>query len=301
MPPKMYRARVKKKRPTNPRLKAYLEAGKNETILLGPVARYLQTRPDPRPNVIHPSEMAKAEWCPRATWHRLMEHPVTKEVAPHALRSNLIFAEGHEIHYKWQTWLREMGILWGRWECLVCGKERWDWADNVVPGVGCGGIAAPHMWRYREVPVGNADLLMAGHGDGVVNPTAEENLFLEAKSIGPGTMRKLELIEHDEDSSSQFSKITRPLGDHFRQTQIYLRLFNEDTSMIDRLGRIDRGIVLYEHKADQQVREFPIVYNPRWTDDLFDVAADVAWAVNNDRDMGCPYGGCSQCKIYEEN
>jgi hypothetical protein len=298
MPTKRYTAKVKRsKKPTNPRLKAYLDTSKNESILLGPVARYLQDRPDPRrSDVIHPSEMAKAEWCPRATWHRLSGH-TAKLSAPDSLRANLIFAEGHDIHHKWQRWLREMGILWGYWECSICAEGMYEWSDNLIPGHCLHG--SPHNWKYREVPLRSTPLGIQGHADGITNPTADETFMLEAKSVGPGTLRKLDLIKEDEEASSQFSKITRPLGDHFRQLQIYLRLFNEDERLTEEVGAIRRGLMIYEHKADQQVREFPVVYNPRWTDELFSTAQDIIWAVDHDRTIGCPYGGCSQCKPYE--
>ena len=38
---------------------------------------------------------------------------------------NNIFAEGHTIHGKYQDWLWEMGVLYGRWLCLSC-HHKWD-------------------------------------------------------------------------------------------------------------------------------------------------------------------------------
>ena len=34
-----------------------------------------------------------------------------------------VFAEGHAIHAKYQTWLWEMGVLFGDWLCLDCGHR----------------------------------------------------------------------------------------------------------------------------------------------------------------------------------
>jgi hypothetical protein len=273
---------------------------KHDTILLGPVDRHLQLKPDDRDaTVIHPSEMASSSWCPRATWHRLLEHPRKKSI-PHRLRTNLIFATGDETHVKWQTWTAEMGILWGKWRCTICGLEILDWS-NALEGI-C--IARhgnqPHVWKYREVPLENSTLRIKGHADGIVNPTADEAFVMEVKSVGPGTVRKLDLLEdHESDdmSASAFSKISRPLNDHFRQIQIYLRMSAQYVSIV---GPIDRGLVIYEHKADQQIREFVVRQNDRWTDPLFETASDILWAMDHSREVKCPYGGCQSCREYEE-
>lgn len=288
----------RKKKPTSPRVKAWLDAGKNESILLGPVAQHLQSQPDDRDaTVIHPSEMAKSTWCPRATWHRLMKHPIEKEQRPNALRGEVIFAEGHDIHRKWQKWMRDMGILYGVWRCIHCHYSMWEWSDNLVVTM-CDNGVTQHQWEYKEVPLSEPKLRIFGHADGIINPSAEETFIFEAKSIGPGTLRKLDVLEGDEADfigSDKFRKITRPLGDHFRQAQIYIRLARKNTGI-----PIERAVVLYEYKADQQVREFVVTHNNHWTDHMFDTAADIAWAVDNDREVKCPYGGCPDCRIYEE-
>jgi hypothetical protein len=49
---------------------------------------------------------------------------------------NNIFAEGHAIHGKYQDWLWEMGVLWGRWLCLSC-HNKWDDTSPDSAGTGC--------------------------------------------------------------------------------------------------------------------------------------------------------------------
>ena len=292
------------KRPTNPRLKAHLGAKKHDTLFIGDVSLHLQKKIDDRAaHVIHPSEMAKTNWCPRATWLRIIGRKLKTLPPPHALRSELIFAEGHDIHFKWQQWAKEMGVLWGTWECIHCHVRIKAWSDNLWT-TRCGekyGVMM-HEWKYKEVPLRQG--LVAGHSDGIINPSTEESLVLEAKSIGPGTLRKLDLIRDDEPDDvavTQFAKISRPMKEHFLQTQIYLRLANEDPEVQAETGPLRRAVVLYEHKADQRVREFVVTYRSDWTMDLFDTALDIKWAVDNDREIRCPYGGCSQCESYEEN
>lgn len=293
MPPK------KPKTIPSEKMRTYLDSMKHDSILIGPVDRHLQLKTDYRdPSVIHPSEMASSTWCPRATWHRLLGHDKPSET--HRLRTNLIFATGDDTHEKWQRWTREMGILWGKWVCVQCGLEVLDWS-NALEGT-CPVMVGdrPHWWKYREVPLGDTVYNVWGHADGVINPTTDESLVMEVKSVGPGTIRKLDLMSDDESddmSSTKFSKISRPENNHFRQLQIYLRL--AEMHQVE-VGPIQRGVFIYEHKADQQIREFVVTRNDRWTDPLFDTAMDVVWAVDRDREIKCPYGGCGQCRAYEK-
>jgi hypothetical protein len=290
----------------NPRLKAYLDATKNESVILGPLDRYLQLLPNDRdPSVIHPSEMSSKAWCHRATWLRLTGHLLRKH-SPLTLRPNLIFSEGHLIHEKWQGWLRDMGVLWGDWKCLVCDLRVRGYSDeigSVCPAISptIGGARKPHLWKYMEVPLGEPLLRIGGHADGVVNMTGDEPFLLEVKSIGPGTIRLLDLLaEHEADdiSSDRFSKITRPMNSHFMQTQLYLRLLEEHRTDV---GEVKRAVVVYEHKSDQQVREFVVTRNDKWTDPLFDAAADIVWAIDKGREVKCNHGGCALCNAYVED
>lgn len=283
----------------SPRMKAYLEAKKHDTVLLGDVAQHLQLQVDDRDaTVIHPSEMCKSDWCPRATWHRLVGHTVP-EPSVVSFRLSLIFDTGTESGKKWQQWTGDMGILWGRWECVLCHEEKYEWSSDLgstaCPALVSGGH---HMWKYMEVPLRHG--LIGGHADGVVNPTGDESLIMENKTIGPGTLRLLNVMaddEHDEVGHDKFSRITKILPSHFRQTQCYLRMAQ---SLVSEVGPITRAVVVYEYKSDQQVREFVIEYDPRWTEYLWETAEDITWAISMGREVKCPRGGCAQCHAYEE-
>jgi hypothetical protein len=290
---------AKKTKVTSPRLKAYLEAKKHETVLLGSVDRYLQLLPNDRDaTVIHPSEMCKPDWCPRATWHRLVGHPL-REAPAIPLRLSMIFETGTESGEKWQRWTGDMGILWGKWKCLLCETVVFGWS-NEIGGFCPERVTAerPHLWKYKEVPLTHG--LIGGHADGIVNPTGDESLLMENKTIGPGTLRLLNVLgeeDHDEVAHDKFGRITKILPSHFHQTQIYLRMAQ---SYKESVGPIKRGVVVYEYKSDQQVREFIIEYDPRWTDHLWETADDIKWAISKDREVKCPRGGCANCRAYEE-
>lgn len=292
--PKKIPATVKRAKPESERLKAFLEAKKVPSIVLGEVDRYLQAKvKDRRTDVIHPSEMASDKWCNRATWLRLTGH--TPPSKPHRLQTNLVFGEGHDIHAKWQEWFKEMGIIYGRWTCLACLSE--DLCQiTELPRRGCPNqLNGNHLWKYGEVPYEEPRIRIAGHSDGLIYPDGRDYL-IEVKSVGPGTLRKLGVIPEDADDDfafNQFSRVTHVLGDHYRQLQIYMRL-SQNTER-----PVSRGLVIYEQKADQQVREFPIEYDERATDDLFNRAADIVWAVDKGRDVECSriYGGdCAECR-----
>lgn len=281
-------------------MKNYLASKKHETVLLGAVDRHLQMLPNDRDTkVIHPSEMCKPDWCQRATWHRLVGHPLKQEAPAVPLKLNLIFETGTRSGEKWQQWTRDMGILWGRWVCRICGRETFGWSSEL--GGRCSALLSPegkHLWKYREVPLSDGHI--AGHADGIINPTGDESFIMENKTVGPGTLRLLDLLpddQHDDTAHDKFGKITKILPSHFYQTQIYLRLAQ---SLSDQVGPVRRGVVVYEYKADQQVREFVIQYDPRWTDVLWEAAGDIEWAIFKDREVKCPRGGCSQCRAYEE-
>lgn len=284
----------------DPKLKRYLDAAKYETLVVGAVDRYIQRRTSDRDQtVIHPSEMVQWDWCPRATWLRLKTSIHTPEAL--TLRPALIFAEGDTIHEKWQRWLREMGVLWGRWECPACETVALSWSSDLDALFKCYQTASgKHLWKYKEVPFDDPAYRIKGHADGVVRTTGGEVVLIEIKSIGPGTLRMLELLPEgssDDEGSDKFSKITRPLRSHFIQTQVYLRLLEQYEELI---GEISRAVIIYEYKADQQYKEFAISRLDKWTDELFETAKDIVWALDNDREIKCPHGGCKQCRAYEE-
>ena len=281
-------------KPEGDRLKAFLEAKKTPSIVLGEVDRYLQDKvKDRRTDIIHPSEMASDKWCSRATWLRLTGHkPPAK---PHRLQTNLVFGEGHDIHAKWQQWFKEMGIIYGRWTCEAC--HRTDLCQiTELPRRGCPNqVEGNHLWSYGEVPYEDPAYRIAGHSDGLIYPDGRDHL-IEVKSVGPGTLRKLGVAPEDAEDEylyNQFSRVTHVLGDHYRQLQIYMRLSQTSERPVT------RGLVIYEQKADQQVREFPIEYDERATDDLFQRAVDIIWAIDKGREVQCSKnydGDCYECR-----
>lgn len=211
---------------------------------------------------LHPSEMSKEDWCPRSTWYKIVD---TEESDPQSmnLKRMNIFAEGHNIHDKWQRWMWKAGGLVGRWSCNACHVE-WE-ATSPENCIRCGSSDL----RYKEVPISNAKYRIIGHADGIWEDS-KGKAVVEIKSVGLGTIRwdapKLyEGYEKGDLSLDDLWKtIKRPLTTHRRQVNLYMYC----------LG-IEEAIVLYEWKPSQDVKEFHIKYDPELAQPLLDGAAYV--------------------------
>ena len=236
---------------------------------------------DRDPTVIHPSEMAKDDWCPRATYLRIVsgEWPGQKEKFDF-VREN-IFATGNDIHQKWQDRIIDAGFaVWGDWKCSRCKKVvanalKPDWA--AFGGV-CAAATIDHYWEYQEVTLNaKRELLIAGHAD-----CGFDDTLVEIKSIGLGTIRMDApdlLARHTNgkhtDLTGLWRDITRPLRSHLRQGDVYLHLAHV-------LGLPFTQIVyLYEFKANQLTKEFTVKYDAGRSMLLVAKAQEIKYAVDH--------------------
>ncbi len=286
------------------RLKEWGETKKRETALLGDIQRFLLNRidqpSDRRQDVLHPSEMAKADWCPRSSWFRLKGEPESDPQKKHGHQLENIFDEGHTIHDKWQQRLWDMGLLEGEFQCLVCGHVWWDTAPTFGPVPLCG--HRRQVLRYLEVPIdGEERYLIAGKEDGKV-----KNRLVEVKSIGQGTLRMEApgLLADNKidgphgvvyDLDRIWKDLSRPLGSHLRQTAIYAAIANENGMEIDEI------VFIYEYKSNQMVKEFVVKVSSRIAEPLLEAAKDIKFALENDRVIPRPEGNereskpCTEC------
>ncbi|MFF1701295.1 hypothetical protein [Streptomyces sp. NPDC058252] len=284
------------------------ETKKNPSLLLGDIHKHLLDQHDKptdrRQDIIHPSEMAKSDWCPRQTYYRLAG--VSPEQGRRfSAQLEAIFEEGHGIHAKWQKWLQNMERLWGKWYCILCDRT---WQGNAHDIAQPCWIEHGHAIEYREVPLeAESEFLIAGHEDGAVE---DLNALVEIKSIGIGTVRfdnpellkkftvKTEDGKTVVDLDGLWKALRRPFGSHIRQTQIYLRLCKE-------MGLpFDKVIFLYEYKATQAHKEFVIQYNPEISEPLFDTALDIKYALRKGKPPPRPeFCGqdkktCKECPFF---
>jgi CRISPR/Cas system-associated exonuclease Cas4 (RecB family) len=211
---------------------------------------------------IHPSEMSKEEWCPRATWYRIQRYPIEREDSFSFHLSN-IYEEGHDIHNKYQTWLWDAGVLEGVFQCLVCGVGWYDRSPHVCRECGS------NLLRYNEVPLYDEEYRILGHADGVVFINGVRYV-IEIKSVGVRTLdfeapQLSNRIKSGELTLDQAWKdIKQPFLSHRKQGAIYCSI----------LG-IHQVVFIYEWKPNQQRREFLVRPSKRMTAELFEQAGTV--------------------------
>jgi hypothetical protein len=276
-------------------LKKFLDAKKSNPRLIGDIERHLMARPVEKraTNVLHPSEMVKSDWCLRASYFALTGAEVKKD-KPN-LRLQSIFDEGHAIHHKWQTWFREMGVLYGEWGCMVCGSVFF----AISPSVCTNCTARSVFLKYREVTLVDESLKIAGHSDGWIKGIGDDTL-IEIKSIGAGTLRfeAPELLaKADGDLTKAWRSIRRPFRSHLLQGQIYLELARRMMSPVNEI------VFIYELKSDQDYREFSVKADYEFVEPIFDKAKLVVDAVQAGTPLECTNNGalgCKQCQQFGE-
>ena len=277
-------------------LKSFIDAGKSKTRVLGSVERHVLAKPqdDRRSNVLHPSDMVDEAWCHRASYfHLLGKAPVKRD---YSFKLMSVFEQGHAIHNKWQTWFGEMGNLYGRWQCEICGEVVWaksgDLEEHETHDEGCG------PWEYREVTLNYPPLHIAGHADGLLLGLGDP-LMLEIKSIGAGTMRweVPELfVEHGNSTEKTWQHIKEPFMKHVNQVQIYMKL-----AELLKLEYVPQeAVLIYELKSDQDVKEFVVTKSDFGIAQYFEQAQMIADAVAEGRPPQCNISaqGCKRCKGY---
>lgn len=239
---------------------------------------------DRRQDVVHPSEMAKADWCPRATYYRIRDTRAGTPLTPEkfGVQMDNIFEEGHSIHRKWQGWLTDMCRLWGTWMCEICEHT---WIDTSPEH--CPNCDSEFGVLYQEVPLDAEEShLIIGHADGGVRDIAS---MIEIKSIGVGTLRMEEpglVKDHTKktidgksvlDLDGLWKAIRRPLAAHVRQANVYLWLAAQLRYPFTKM------VFLYEYKATQAVKQFEISLSNRIVDPLIDSALDIKYALSGGR------------------
>lgn len=250
---------------------------KRQDVLLPDIERHVLKKSripsDRRTDVLHPSEMAKSDWCGRSSYYRIIGEEGVAEKAPSFRLSN-IFDYGHSVHAKYQRWLAEMGVLWGMWQCAEC---RVKWLDTSPIECECGSKRVV----YAEVPLELPSLNIAGHCDGIV--IGEVNRMIEIKTVGISTLRFENFKLFDRYQREQltpdelFFNIKSPFATHIRQGQLYLHIAKTAYPSLD----IDEIVFIYEWKPTQDVKEFRVKYNSDFIAGVLDVAEEVSSSLSS--------------------
>ena len=245
---------------------------RDKGIILPAMSRHVMQQvnaaePDLTQDYMHPSEMSKSEWCPRHDFYRIAGTPPEKTSARNpSFRMENIFAEGHAIHGKYQTWLWEMGVLGGDWRCHTC-KHRW-WAISPKVCQFCTSEAI----SYIEVPLRHKQFRVEGHADGAVYDLDGYTGLIEIKSIGIRSLafeapRLYHLYEQGQSADEIWFGIKRPFATHLRQGQLYMWLSQ---------GVYDQIVFIYESKFHQQTKEFLVRYNRKLIEPIIEDAREVS-------------------------
>jgi CRISPR/Cas system-associated exonuclease Cas4 (RecB family) len=113
-----------------------------------------------------------------------------------------------------------------------------------------------------EVPIKDVEHHIIGHADGIISDK-HGKAVLEIKSLGVGTVRMEDYAlfapyaRGDINIDALWASIKKPFPSHVRQTQLYMHC----------LG-IHEALILYEWKANQDVKEFTIHYQPDIVDSI---------------------------------
>lgn len=296
---------------TDPTLKNLKDTYKRRDILLPSIERHVLKKAkepsDRRTDVMHPSEMAKSDWCPRHDQYRIMGIDANYKKRSPSFRLENVFDYGHSVHHKYQCWLEEMGILWGKWRCKECLNE---W-DGLATG-SCPSCKSLRI-RYCEVKLTDHESCIAGHSDGVILLDNKYRM-IEIKTVGISTLRFEAFSLFDKFQQERLTPeelwflIKRPFGTHIRQGQIYLHLARSLYPELD----IDEIIFIYEWKPTQDVKEFVVQYNPDLISGILSGAANVVDALSTNTLVDRPEWAesiegktCASCEYrttcWEEN
>jgi len=262
-------------------LKRFKDTYRQGNQLLGPLTRHVMrkqaaqegfnsTGEARRDDVMHPSAMSKPEWCPRHDYYGITGSPQGKvsQANPSFTMANIL-TEGSNIHTKYQTWLWEMGVLFGWWICDECGLYWESLSPDSCPA--CTSLRI----EYREVPLLNEQMMVGGHSDGAIHGLWDDDGLIEVKSIGIRSLafeapRLYEQYLNGTPADEIWFQINRPFGSHLKQGMLYIWLSG---------GRYDRILYIYESKFTQQVKEFMVKFNPTVIAPILESAKDVAQGV----------------------
>lgn len=238
---------------------------------------------------LHPSEISKKNWCPRSSWYTIEGYERPSETMSFG-RLN-VFAEGNAIHNKWQTWLRNAGVLRGLFKCQDCGNTKY--SDFLACECGSTKI------RYAEVPIENEEYNILGHADGIIEDKNGLSL-IEIKSVGVGTIRYeapdiFAPYAHNEITIDElWGKIRRPFPSHLRQANLYMFC----------TGISDLAFI-YEWKPNQDVKEFNVRFQPELIESILVGCKDVKDRLGTKRPPMRPIWvtgpDCQTCKTCPYN
>ena len=112
------------------------------------------------------------------------------------------------------------------------------------------------LMKQSELAIFNEECHIKGNADGLIEDSQGEAI-LEIKSVGVGTIRMENLDLYKEYNSGSITmdelwkRVRQPFSTHLRQINLYMYATG-----------VHQGIILYEWKPTQSIKEFDVTYQP---------------------------------------
>lgn len=234
---------------------------KVDRYLLSLDGKLMLERDDEREkDCFHSSELT-TNGCTRSMVYNWIKAPITNPgtIQPRIKR---VFDVGHHKGFILQQYFWDMGILEGMWECVSCDATWWATSPKTCPNCNKK-LYIWHNLQYLEVPIWNRTWNIKGKSDGIIWQNGRR-VLLEFKSIK--NRDKATPAE-----SITFDELNQAKEEHVQQANLYM-------DACDEMGlNIERGIIIYFAKNNQNLKEFPI----RKMDMMLDPSYDKINKVNH--------------------
>lgn len=198
-------------------------------------------------DVHHPSELSAVDCIRRIVYGWLKVEKTDNQNDPKGRR---IFDTGHDFGYRMQGYFWDMGILLGKWHCVVCGHT-WVDMENPSPRKCPSCQKDLILWynlHYLEVPIFYKEKAIGGKSDALLlRPWGRQLVELKTiknRDVATGAR------------SFCFEDLNSPKPEHSDQLQIYLDCANR------LYGNITNGLIIYTGKNNQMLKQFPIKLLP---------------------------------------
>ena len=215
---------------------------------------------------MHPSDMAKKEWCGRHDYYRIIDTPIEK-----TSKANPSFRM-ENISQRATTSTASTSSGCGRWasssvtsQCKDCGHR---WGDTSPEK--CQFCLSDRL-MYKEYPLRRKTLLIEGHADAATTL----GCLVEIKSIGIRTLafdapRLYQRYLDGESAEDIWFEISRPFPPHASGPVVPVDGLACCTS---------RSCSSTSPSSDQQIKEFVVEYNKSFIAPLLETAKDVTTGV----------------------
>jgi len=164
------------------------------------------------------------------------------------VRMEMIFDNGHGVHARWQKYFDNSNVLRGAWKCPnpACGKIfGQDKPLGIFNPIRHGDFVCPcgnkTEFEYHEMAVADKEYNFKGSVDAIVDvrgPLGQDK---------PAADHEIFVTDFKSCKASIFDELVHAKWEHVVQVHIYMWM----------LG-LKMGVVLYECKDDQKVKEMPV-------------------------------------------